>query len=283
MDLFFETREEMLSSVFTIVLFAVVFLLGKWFKDLTTSYSVNKQLTHEDNPALATSFTGYLVGITIIFLGAVDGPHVGLWEDLIAVGSYSIAGILALNLARVINDKLIMHQFSSKEEIVDKRNVAAGVVQGASYVASGMVIAGAIHGEGGGPFVTIAFFAIGQIILIIFALLYEKIISYNVHEELGKNNLAAGLGFSGGIISIGIIAMKAVSGDFEYWSESLQLLAFDIGVVFIYLFAVRFFFDKLIIPHSDLNKEIAEDKNIGAGVLEMFVAIGFSMVLFYTL
>ncbi|UZR95441.1 DUF350 domain-containing protein [Chondrinema litorale] len=279
----FDTTEQAISSVLIIILYAIVFLFAKWINDLLTPYSVNRELTQTDNHALAISLTGYLAGITIIFLSVINGPHVGLWEDLIAVGGYSIGGVFCLNLARIINDKLILRKFSNIEQIIKFRNSSAGLIQGASYIASGLVIGGAVSGEGGGPALALIFFAIGQVILIVFALLYEKFISYSVHDEVEKGNLAAGFGFAGGLIAIGIIAMKAVSGDFIGWSGSLLLLAFDVSLVIVYLVVVRFFFDKLIIPHSDLNHEIANDKNIGAGLLEMFVSIGFSLVLFFTL
>jgi hypothetical protein len=37
--------------------------------------------------------------------------------------------------------------------------------------------------------------------------------------------------------------------------------------------------DKLVIPNSDLSREIVEDRNIGAGLLEATVAISFAIVL----
>ncbi len=279
----FESQEHAISSILIIILYAIVFLIAKWFNDLLTPYNVNRELTHKDNAALAISLTGYLAGTTIIFVSVVSGPHVGLWEDLLAVGSYSLGGVLCLNLARIINDRLILSKFSNIEQIIKFRNNSAGLVQGGTYVASGLVIGGAVHGEGGGPELALIFFLLGQAVLVIFSLLYVKFISYSVHEEIEKNNLAAAFGFTGGIIAIGIIVMKAVSGNFIGWVDSLKLLAFDLSLVLILLIVVRFFFDKLIIPKADLNHEIAKDQNIGAGLLEFFASVSFALVLFYTL
>ena len=272
-----------ITGFLLVLLYAFLFLVGKWLKDLLTPYSLDEQLTDVDNPAISASLAGYFIGLTAVFVAAVDGPHVGLKEDLLSVLLYTLAGLVFLNVSRVVNERLILHHFSVTHHVLKKRSVAAGVVQGASYVASGLIIAGAIHGEGGNPLISLAFYGIGQFILVIFGLMYEKITPYSVHKELESNNLAAGLGFAGGLIAIGIILMKAISGVFVSWGESLEIVAAESALVLFYLFFVRLFFDKLIIPKSDLNKEIWTDRNVGAGLLEFTASICFAIVLFFTL
>ena len=275
--------EEILSSISLLIVYIFVFLIAKWLKDLLTPFSINKQLTSDDNLAVAISMVGYFIGITIIYLGAVDGPGNGLLKDLIAVGGYSLGGIILLNISRIINDKLILYKFSTIKEIIEDKNPGTGVVQAASYVASGLIIAGAIHGEGGGILSALIFFLVGQVILIIFALIYEKITPYSVHDEIEKDNTAAGLGFSGGIVAIGIIILKAISGDLISYQDHFSTLGFDVSLILVLIIFVRFFFDKFIIPSADLSKEISEDKNIGAGLLEFFIAICFACVLYFVL
>lgn len=77
--------------------------------------------------------------------------------------------------------------------------------------------------------------------------------------------------------------MKALSGDFEGWSVHLGTLVFDTVTIFVLLFFVRIFFDKAVIPKADLSKEITQDRNVGAGLLEMLMSISFAVVLFYLL
>lgn len=283
MELVNAIPEEIISSVSFVLLYVAVFALSKWLNGLTLPYNLNQQLTEEDNPAVAVSLAGYFVAVTIIFTGAVDGPGYGLAYDLLLVGGYSLGGIVFLNISRWINDKLILHKFSTNKEIIQDRNSGTGVVQAASYIASGLVIAGAVHGEGGGVLSALVFYAVGQVILIVFAWLYEKATPFSYHDEIEKDNLAAGLGLAGGMISIGIIIMKATSGDFESYADHFSTLAFDVALILVYIFFVRFFFDKIIIPASDLSKEISQDKNVGAGLLEMCTSISFATVLFYVL
>lgn len=280
MDLQFE---PILYAISIIVLYVVIFFLSKWIKGLFSPFNLDEELTERDNVAVAVSASGYFAGITIIFVAAHSGPITGLVEDLISTSAWSLAGILLLNLSRVINDRLILYKFTPVKEMIREHNVGTGVIEAGAYIASALVIGGSIHGEGGGPETAIVFYLIGQICLVLFGILYRRLTPYSLREQIEQKNTAAGLGFAGGLISIGIIIMRAVSGHFTGWAEDLSTLVLDIGIIFIYLIAVRLIFDKLILRNSDLNTEIANDKNLGAGLLEMVVSICFSVALFYVL
>ncbi|MDX1908825.1 MAG: DUF350 domain-containing protein [Bacteroidia bacterium] len=279
-----EHPETILIALSYLVLYVIVFFLAKWVKGLTASYNLDEQLTVYDNVAVAVSAAGYFIGVTCIFIGAVADSHVaspmdGLMEWLSSAG-YAVGGILLLQVSRVLNERLILNKFSVEKEIIKDRNPGTGVVEGAVYVASGMIIGGSIQGEGGGPLTALVFWALGQLCLILFARIYERLSPYNVHEEIERDNVAAGLGFSGGLISIGVIIMKAVSGNFSGWQEDLIAMGLDVAIVLVYLVFVRFIFDRFVLRHSDLNTEISQDQNIGAGLLEMVVSIAFSAVLY---
>jgi len=275
--------EEILHHALLLILFLLVVFLAKWLKGILAKYTLDEQLTDQDNIAVSLSFAGYLIGVTAIFLGAMDGPSYGMYTDLALVSGYSIMGILLLNLTKWINDKAILYKFSTDKEIVEDHNAGTGVIEGACFVASGLVIAGSVHGEGGSPVTALAFFAIGQVALSVFAQIYSWLTPYDFHQEIEKENTAAGLGFAGGLISIGIIVFKAVSGHFVGWEENLTELGYDILIVFIYLIMVRLIFDRFILLKSNLNTEISNDRNLGAGLLEMVVSICFSMTLFFLL
>lgn len=275
--------EQWLVNGGYVVLYVIVFFFAKWLKGTFSSYRLDEQLTEYDNNAVSVSLSGYFLGITAIFLGALSGPSVGIWEDYTAVTGYALAGILLLNLSRVLNERLILYKFSVDKEIVHDQNAGTGVIEAGIYIATGFIIGGSVHGQGGGPLTALVFYAIGQVCLILFGLLYDRLSPYALHDEIEKDNIAAGLGFAGGLISIGIIIMRGVSGDFVSWQEDLIALGLDVVVIFVYLMGVRLIFDKFVLRNSDLNTEIAEDRNLGAGLLEMVVSICFSVVLFFLL
>jgi uncharacterized membrane protein YjfL (UPF0719 family) len=266
-----------------LLLFFVLFVLGKWVDNLVTSHEVDRELTRRDNPALAISTAGYYLGIAIIFIGATLGPSYGLEMDLLLVGGYTTGGIGLLLLSRTINDKLILRGFSTQRELIEDRNPGTGVVLFGSYVASALIVAGSIHGQGGGPHTALAFYALGQVALIVFTWIYNLLTPYSLLDEIEADNFAAGIGFAGALIAIGIIIMRAVSGDFDSWAVNLQSLGLNILIVFVYLIGLRVFFDKIVIPEDDLNFEIVRDRNVGAGLLEFTVSVGFAAVLFFVL
>jgi uncharacterized membrane protein YjfL (UPF0719 family) len=266
-----------------LVLFAVVFVVGKWINDAVAAHEVDRQLTRQDNPALAISTAGYYIGLIVVFIGALIGPSTTLLQDLLLVGGYSVGGIFLLLLSRLINDRLILRGVSAEQELIEDQNPGAGAVLFGSYVASALIVAGSIQGQGGGPHTALAFYALGQAALVAFTWLYDWIAPYSLLDQIEQDNVAAGVGFGGALIAIGIIIMRAVSGDFVGWAADLQSLGGNVLLVFVYLIGVRLFFDRILIPESDLNLEIARDRNVGAGLLEGAVSIGFAAVLFFVL
>jgi uncharacterized membrane protein YjfL (UPF0719 family) len=279
--------EAILPQVYSVgsllILFVVVFTVAKLANELLTPYNIDDQLTEHDNFALSVSLSGYFLAVVIIFVGAMIGPSKGLMKDLLYVGGYSLLGIVLLNVSRIINDKVILRKFCNVKEIIEDKNAGVGAVQMGSYVASALMIAGAISGQGGGFLTATAFFFLGQVALLIMAGIYNFIISYDLHEELEKDNVSAGIGFAGTLVAIGVILLSSLSGNFISWTENLTEFAIDGAIAFIVLPIFRLFFDKVIIPKSDLNHEIKNDQNCGAGLLEFVITVGFSVILLMVL
>jgi len=279
--------EQLLTNVYStaslLALYIVIFFLANIIYSKKAGYDVKKEIVENDNMAVAVSLAGYLIAISIIFIGCVLGPGKGILEDLVIVVKYSALGIVLLYVAHVINDKLILYKFKNIKELVEDRNVGTGAVQAGSYIASGLIIAGSIHGEGGGLISASIFFLMGQVALILFAKIYNLITSFDVHDEIENNNYAAGIAVSGTLIALGIILAKAAGGDFISWEYNVTVFILDALVAFILLPLFRIVIDKLVISNEDLNKEIANDKNIGAGILEFGTTVGFAAVLIFVI
>ena len=268
------------SGVF-LILYLFLLILGKWINDRSTPYSINDEIVNRKNIALASSYFGYTLAISIIFVGALLGPSEGLVTDLIKVSTYSVLGIVLLNVSRGINNRLILSKFHNIKEIIEDQNIGTGVVQSGSYIASALIVAASIHGEGGGPLTALLFFLLCQVSLVIMTYIYNAVTPFDIHEEIETGNIAAGLAFSGTLIAVGIILAKGAAGDFISWQENLLQLARYSLVAFVVLPVFRLILDKLIISGVDLNAEISIKKNSAAGILEFGSTIGFSIVLFF--
>lgn len=266
-----------------LALFVAVFMGAKFAQDALTSFDRREELLGKDNAAVALATAGYYLGVVIVFAGAYLGPTHGLLHDLLAVAGYSALGVVLLHAARWINDFFILTGFSATEEIVRDRNLGAGAVLAANYIAAGLVVAGSVYGQGGGVLTALAFFALGQVAMVVFSYIYDWTAPYKLADEIKADNHAAGIGFAGTLIAIGLIVMDAVGIDFVGWGYNLAVLAFGVVVMFVYLVLVRLFFDRVVLAGAELNREIAQDRNVGAGVLEFAVSVGFAAILMLVL
>lgn len=266
-----------------LLLYLAVFWVSKWAANKFTPYDINSEISEKHNKAIAISLSGYLIAVTIIFASALIGPSHGILQDLILVGGYSVVGIILLNISRVINDKLILYKFQNKSELVEDQNEGTGAVVAGSFIASGLIVAGAIHGQGGGIETAIAFFAVGQLALILFSKIYNLITPYDIHDEIEKDNVAAGVAFGGTLIALGIILMNGASGNFISWGNNLSKFALVSCSALIILPIFRYIMDKCLIPHYDLNHEIQNDRNISAGILEFVMVVCFASIVFFVI
>lgn len=278
----FSLGQDVIQGILFLGLSIILFGVSKVAKDLLTPYRINQQL-REGNLAVSVSLGGYLIATIIVILGALLGPSRGLLQDIYGFLGYAILGIALLNISRVVNDRLILGKFSNVKEIVEDRNVGTGAVEFGSYIASGLVVAGSIHGTGGGVHTALAFFALSQLVLVLFVRIYDFITPFDVHDELEKDNVAAGIAFGGTLIALGIILFKGSVGDFISWEYNLLNFAISAGTGFIFLPLVRVLVDKLLLPKIDLNQAIGNDRNMAIAWFEMTVAISFATILFFSI
>ena len=266
-----------------LMLYMLIFFAANILYSKLAGYNVKDEVVKKDNIAVSVALAGYLLAISIIFVGCVLGPSNGLLQDLLDVLKYSALGMALLYIAHLVNDKLILHKFNNAKELVEDKNVGTGAVLAGSYIASGLIVAGSIHGEGGGVASALVFFVLGQLSLVLFTKVYDVITSYDLHEEVEKCNYAAGIAFAGTLTALGVILSKAAGGDFVSWQFNISYFMLNAAIAFILLPVFRIFIDKLVITDDDLNREIAEDKNIGAGFLEFGATVGFAVVLFFVI
>ncbi len=267
----------------------LLFIMKKVF-DFLTPYSVDVQLTEKDNPALGVVLMSYLSGGLAVLCGAFAGETTGtptlqlFINEIVPTVIYSLMGMVLLFIAGIINDKIILKHFSNHKEIIENNNVAVALVMGASYIGSGLIIAGGIYGSV--SFITfIAAFIAGQIILNLFAIFYKIITSYDDQKELKKKNSAAGFAFAGNIIAYSILLMKGVQSPNNQWTwlNRLEHLGYYAIAGFILLFISRVIADKIFIPGKKLKDEIVEDQNINVGLLEGGIAISMGLILSFCL
>ena len=278
--------DSLLESGIYLVCAYVLFWIGKLVYDWTTpSYRVKEELVEKDNSALSVAMAGYFFGLVMAIGGVISGPSHGLELDLIDVLIYGPLSIVLMNLARIINDRLILHQFSIRDEIIRDQNAGTGAVVCASYIATGLVIFGAVSGELGGVGITVAFWVLGQAALVLAGIVYNWTTPYDLHSEIERDNVAAGVAFAGALVGIGIVVRHAVAGDFISWTASLQDFALEVVLGLVLLLVVRVATDKILLPGLNLSAEISDPENphLGAGFIEAFSYVGASLLIVWAL
>jgi len=272
------------GAVYLLTVFVVLYA-AKLTYDLFTPFSINEQLTEHDNKAVAVSFSGYLLGVMIILLAifhsgtvAEGNTPLDLARDLLATLIWGVVGIVLLNISRVLNDKLLLSRFDNVKELVTDKNIGTGAVLWGSYVGSALIIRSAIYGDatewGADLLSTLVYFVIGQIGFLVFGWIYQLISRYDIHAEIEKDNVSAGVAFGLSLTAISII----LSGYIMFYDSLLGFLVWFVMGLFV-LVVSRYIVDKLILPGSLLDEEISRDHNWGAALVEGSVAIGIALLM----
>jgi uncharacterized membrane protein YjfL (UPF0719 family) len=295
-DAFINTIQAFPRGLVFVALGLVVLALAKLARDLVTHYSIDEEVTQNQNLAVALRLSGYFTGVVLVLLGALYQPlllvgeggfgfDLAYWQDVLRVFLYSLAGIVALNLVRPLMEHVILYKFSIEEQIVKGQNIGAGAADFGLYVATGLLIAGAVAGEGVSSevttaLVTLAFFGMGLAFLVAFSVLYQITTPYDIHSEIEGNNTAVGIAFGGNLIAIGLVMFKAEFGDFVGWGESIAAFL-TLGVIgFALLYVLRLLIDLLLLPTIRVSSALGADQNIGVAFVESSVVIASALILF---
>lgn len=265
------------NFLLVILTLLMIWISAKLF-DLFSSYSLVYQLVKADNKAIAVAFTGYLAGVVTVLEGALEIVYESIWIQLLEVAIWGVIGILLLNLAGKMNDRLILRTFDNKKELLEDKNVGTGVVIAGSYIGSAMIIRSIIIGEPIGWFyeisLTLFYFLLGQFAFFLYTLLYQKVTAYDFHKEIEEDNVAAGVSFAFNLIAMGILLAIPIRTSY---SLVLFLAWFVLGSSMMAFF--RYIMDRIIIPLEKLDEEIHKDRNWGVACMEGCFSIAAVIIL----
>lgn len=273
-----------INSAILLISFYVLFFIGKFLNDkIHREYDIAEELVKKDNPALALSLAGYYLGLVISIGGSIAGPSNGIISDFLDIVIYGTTAIILLNLSWFVCDKLILNRFRISDELIRDQNQGTGAVTFGVCVASGFLIYGSVSGEGGNIWTALAFWGVGQVILVIAGILYNFITPYDIHKEIEKDNVAAGVSFAGYLIATGLIIGLSAEGDFYSWSYNLKKYVGYTLLCLVLLPIVRILTDKVLLPSESLSKEIAgqEKPNVGAAYIEGFSYIAAALAVYW--
>ena len=120
----------------------------------------------------------------------------------------------------------------------------------------------------------------GLLLLILFSLFYQVSTPFDIHTEIENDNNAVGIVFGSNLIAIGLIAFKALFGDFTGWYESITAFVIYAVLGFILLYILRILIDLLLVPSIKISQALTTEKNVGVAFIESSVVISSALILF---
>ncbi|MBO6165958.1 MAG: DUF350 domain-containing protein [Eubacterium sp.] len=141
-------------------------------------------------------------------------------HELVSVAIYSVLGIVLMLLGSFLVDLVIPCSFP---EEIKKGNRAIGWISAGVYIAVGFIIKAAISSPAdvveaienslaAGLLSTVFYYALGAIFLMIGYVLLKLINrKYNLNEEVGEGNTAAGIMVFGMFVGLGLVISGVIA------------------------------------------------------------------------
>ncbi len=267
------------TTIGFVALAAIVLLvIARGVYQLILGVSMTEALIHHDNKAAAIALAGFLLGVIQVIIPVFTGPVHSFWHDLANVAAYGVAGIVVLTISGLIFTWYCTLTGTNLKEQISQGNVAAGIVAAGAYLAVSGLTSGILTGDGGQLLPTIVFWAAGLGAIIVLTHLFRLLTAYDDAALISQGNVAAALGFAGLLIAVGMMVGSSVAGTFTGYREGfisfglfllLTLLFYPVRQIVVQMLMLG---GRFSLYNGRLDHEIAEDKNVGAGVLE---AVGY--------
>ena len=264
----------------------IIFIIGKLFFKLThPKINIQHELVEKDNFAFIISYVGYFVGLLITIGGCIIGESYGFLIDIEHIFIYGILSIILLQISTFLGNKFILPKFDIKKEIIEDKNEGTGIIEAVFYISNGLILYGSLIGESTtlihGIITFVGYWFIGNVMLIVASKIYNLWLGYNIHDEIEKDNVAAGVAFAGALLAISIVIMNALIEPFTDWTTTLVDVSVQMILGSLLLPIMRIFADKILLPGQKLTDEIIhqEKPNIGAGLIEAFAYTGSAILI----
>ncbi|MES9857677.1 MAG: DUF350 domain-containing protein [Sedimenticola sp.] len=260
----------------------------RYLQGLLAGVDTTTELATRDNYAFGISVAGGTLALALVLAGAVSGEaSAGLLAEAGNVAAYAVAGIVLLKVGTIINDQIIFHHFSLKQQ-VHENNMAAGIVQAANFIALGLIINTAINWVESeswqGIFSVVLIFFVAQIVLLAITRLRGRIYEKRHHGEVLQQALASGnsalaIRYMGHLLSAAF-GIKAASGLVTYQSLALVELVFNWLFVALAVTALISGLATLarhaVLFNINVVEEVDDQQNIGVACIEatLFISIG---------
>jgi uncharacterized membrane protein YjfL (UPF0719 family) len=275
-----------LSAVTCLILSFAICWMGKVCYGLFhPTVRVDREMTARDNFAFAVPMGAYYLGILIVMGAPLSGQSRGSFlREALLVLAWGVLAMVLLNLASLANRRFLFGGIDLAGEILERTNVAAGILVAGSHVANALLILGALADEGG-LLPAAIFWLYAQVLLTVATLAFQRLVGYDLAAEIRRGNQAIALAVAGALVGIGNILRMSISGPFEGWSAGFAAATGYAVAGLVLLFVVRQLADWVLLPGVTIRQEVLEQEkpNVGVGYLEALFYLGASLLVGWSL
>jgi uncharacterized membrane protein YjfL (UPF0719 family) len=266
-----------LSLAAGILLLLMVLAGFLWLTGRLEGYDPVNEMLFRDNPALAFRYALFSIAVVFALLGIFDRAQGDVGARLFV--QHAFLAVLLIYLSRYLNDWLILYHFDNNREVVQEKNIAVALVEGATYLASAYVIGGAFYDWEDGLMIALVWFFIGQLLLILLALFY-RLVGKDVDAALDQHNLAVGISLGSFLLSGGMVCGAVISGPSQGWRSDALIVAAYLGAWIVLMLLTHVISDRLTFRSSRVSEEVTEQRNVAAAlfkaVLFICVTLGYT-------
>ena len=266
-----------LSMAAGVLLLLAVLAAFLWLTGKVEGYDPVNEILLRNNSALGIRYAFYVIAVVFALLGIFDRAQGD--SGVVEFALHALLAALLIHLSRYLNDWLILYDFNNNREVIQEQNVAVSIVEGATYLASAYVISGAFYDWESGLWIAVIWFSIGQLLLIVLALLYRAV-TRGVAEALDNQNTAIGISLGGFLLSGGIVCGAVISGPSRGWQHDFIVVITYILIWLALMVIAHFLSELLVFRSSRLSDEIMQQRNIAAalfkGVMFLAVTLGYT-------
>jgi len=173
-----------------------------------------------------------------------------------------------------VNDKLILYKFHNDTEVIGKKNSSVALIEGASYVGTAFIISGAFSNVESGIGAAFVWFLAGQAVLVVLDNIYSIAVP-GLQEAIASQDSAVALSLAGFLVSGGMALGAAVAGESNGFVQDGIDVMYFLGLWFLVIMLVHFVMNRLFLPGTRVRKELINERNLAAGVIEavLFITI----------
>jgi len=257
------------------VLLLLIALAGfLWLTGKLEGYDPVNELLQRDNAALGLRYGLFAIAVVFSLLEIFDRSQGDSGAADFAI--HAVLATVLIYISRFLNDWFILYHFSNNREVVQQKNLAVALIEGATYMASAYVIGGAFYDWESGLITAILWFLIGQLLMVLLAFLYRTV-ARGTDQALDDQNLAVGISLGAFLLAGGMICGTVISGPSSGWRQDLLIVAAYLATWIVVMLVAHALSDRLVIRSTSMGDEVGDQHNIAAALFKAVIFISVTL------